>query len=130
VIAANVCALGQGYWKNHPSAWPVVGLTLGGRAYTEAQLLTILNDPPQGDASLILAHQLIAALLSVANGSPSEPITSVLAAAQGELASVGPLPAGVHAGSSLGQAMTNNADLLEQFSSDKFPSQHNCTGPK
>jgi hypothetical protein len=129
-IAPNVCALGLGFWKNHPTAWPVAGLTLGGRPYTEAQLLTILRDPVQGDASLILAHQLIAALLSVANGSPSDPIASTLTAAQSELASVGLLPAGVNAGSSLGQAMTDNADILEKFNSDVFPSQGSCTGAK
>src|SRR5713101_2765708 len=62
----TTCApLTQGYWKTHQSVWfaKVKGLTLGTTFYTDAQLLTILNTPPKGDASLILADQLIAALL-------------------------------------------------------------------
>src|SRR5712692_10584393 len=65
----NKCPQGQGFWKNHPDAWSVTSLTLGSQTYTQAQLLTILTTPVRGDASLILADQLIAAKLNIANGS-------------------------------------------------------------
>ena len=61
--------LSQGYWKNHSSLWPVSSLILGGFSYTQDELLGIFNSSPKGDATLILAHQLIAAKLNVANGS-------------------------------------------------------------
>src|SRR5205085_687709 len=42
---SNACPLGQGFWKNHPGAWPVSSLTLGSQTYVQAQLLTILTTP-------------------------------------------------------------------------------------
>jgi hypothetical protein len=69
------CTLTQGYWKTHPSAWPVNGLTIGDTWYTKSKLIQLLKTPPKGgDASLILAHQLIAALLNAQSGAfvPSE----------------------------------------------------------
>jgi hypothetical protein len=65
------CVRGQGYWKNHPSAWPVTELQLGNVTYTQQQLLDILHQPVRGNGLLILAHQLIAALLNIANADPS-----------------------------------------------------------
>src|SRR5215471_1211924 len=62
-LCTTNCPLTQGFWKNHPTAWPVSTLTLGTVSYTEAQLLNILGTSPGSkggaDASLILAHQLI-----------------------------------------------------------------------
>jgi hypothetical protein len=64
-----VCVRGQGYWKNHPEAWPVTELQLGNVTYTQEQLLDILHEPVRGNGLLILAHQLIATLLNIANGA-------------------------------------------------------------
>jgi len=44
-------------------------LTLGTVNYTEAELLQILDQPAQGNGLVILAHQLIAAKLNIANGA-------------------------------------------------------------
>src|SRR5262249_21793583 len=73
------CPLGQGFWKNHSDTWPVTSLTLGSQTYTQAELLALFDTPPRGDASLILAHQLIAAKLNIANGSKPAPIRSAIA---------------------------------------------------
>ncbi|MGC8833148.1 MAG: hypothetical protein ACP5R4_03765, partial [Armatimonadota bacterium] len=60
-----------GYWKSHPNSWPVNELTVGGRAYDINELLRILDTPPKkGDATYILAHQLIAAKLNFLIGCP------------------------------------------------------------
>jgi hypothetical protein len=67
------CVLGQGYWKNHASAWPVSSLTLGTVTYTKAQLLSILNQPVKGNGLVSLAHQLIAARLNLASGAQATP---------------------------------------------------------
>src|SRR5262249_56900857 len=32
-IPDNTCPEGQGFWKNHPSAWPVGALMLGSHTY-------------------------------------------------------------------------------------------------
>jgi len=63
------CHFTPGYWKNHPEAWPVTTLTLGGILYNQAQLLAILDLPVRQDPTVILAHHLIAAMLNVANGA-------------------------------------------------------------
>jgi hypothetical protein len=76
------CTFTQGYWKNHASQWPTQVLTIGGVLYTQAELLAIFNTPPTGDASLILGHQLIAAMLNAANGAGLAQVGSAISAAQ------------------------------------------------
>ena len=67
------CTYTQGYWRTHPDAWPVTSLTLGTVTYQAAELMAILDNPAQGNGLVILAHQLIAAKLNIANGAdPSD----------------------------------------------------------
>uniref|UniRef100_A0A832I693 Uncharacterized protein n=1 Tax=Eiseniibacteriota bacterium TaxID=2212470 RepID=A0A832I693_UNCEI len=75
------CTYTIGYWKNHPSAWPVLNLTLGTVNYTQAQLLSILASPVKGNGLVSLAHQLIAAKLNVANGADPSAAAAAIAAA-------------------------------------------------
>src|SRR5437763_687645 len=63
------CTYTQGYWKNNPDVWPLQSLTLGAVSYDASELLQILNRPAQGNGLVILAHQLIAAKLNIANGA-------------------------------------------------------------
>src|SRR5215471_9074701 len=65
--ALQNCTYTQGFWKTHPEAWPVGSLTLGNTTYSAADLLLILNTPAGGNGLLILAHQLIAAKLNLAD---------------------------------------------------------------
>ena len=80
------CAFTQGYWKNHPEAWPVSSLKLGGVEYSQAQLLAIFRQPVAGNGLISLAHQLIAAKLNVANGSDGSDISDEIAAADALIA--------------------------------------------
>ena len=73
------CVFSQGYWKNHPQAWPVTELQLGNVTYTQDQLLAILHEPVRGNGLLILAHQEIAAKLNIANGADGSCIQQTLA---------------------------------------------------
>lgn len=88
--SANECPLSQGYWKNHAESWPVVdGLEIGGVAYNNAELSTILHTPPKkGNSYLIVGHQMIAALLNIANGSDPSVISVELDAAEAYLTGV------------------------------------------
>lgn len=66
--AAGGCPATQGYWKHHTMATPT--LTIGTIVYTDAQLVTLLDTAPKGgDATLILVHQLIAAMANEAAGA-------------------------------------------------------------
>src|SRR6187551_989910 len=63
------CTYTQGYWKNHPDAWPVASLKLGTVTYTKVELIAIFKTPVKGNGLIQLAHQLIAAKLNVAAGA-------------------------------------------------------------
>ena len=110
------CPLGQGYWKNHAEAWPVADLMLGSQMYTQLELLGILNLPSQGDASIILAHQLIAAKLNIAAGGDATAISSMIAQADALLAAFpNKLPFGVAPSSTEGAAMTGLSGVLDVY---------------
>jgi hypothetical protein len=84
------CTRTQGYWKNHPNAWPTSSLTLGGLTYTKAQLLAILKTPTQGNGAVSLMRQLIAAKLNViATGISDSGMLSAINAANALLTSCG-----------------------------------------
>ena len=111
-----LCPRSQGYWKTHPGAWPVSSLTLGSESYSQVELLSLLFRPSRGDASLILAKQLIAAELSLANGSDPAPASGPLASAHTLLAAqVGKLPYRVAARSAAGQSMLAEASDLDDY---------------
>lgn len=76
----DACHYTPGYWKNHPENWPVMSVTLGGVTYSQAQALAIMGTPVQGDATVILAYHLIAAILNVANGASDDIQNSIDAA--------------------------------------------------
>lgn len=83
---------------NHPSAWPVDTLTIGGKVYTKAQLITIMKHPTAKDVTYSLAQQLIAAMLNVAVGNNSTCIESTIVAANAWLAQY-PIGSNVKGGS-------------------------------
>jgi hypothetical protein len=110
------CPQGQGSWKNNPDAWPVTSLMLGSQTYSQTELLTILKTPVKGDASLILADQLIAAKLNIANGSDPTPVSSTITNADSLLSAFGgTLPYHVKTSSATGQIMVNDANTLESY---------------
>jgi YVTN family beta-propeller protein len=110
------CPLVQGLWKNSPDTWPVTSLTLGSQTYTQAELLTLFDTSPRGDASVILARQLIAAKLNIANGSNPNPIRSTIADADKLLSQFfGKLPYNVETSSDIGQQMVNHANVLDRY---------------
>jgi hypothetical protein len=114
VTPGNKCPESQGFWKNHTTQWPVSSLTLGSTTYNKAQLLSILNTSSSTDASLVLARQLIAALLNQANGSTPVPLCGVFADADSLLAGC-TLPCNVSVSSAKGQAMINDANILTSY---------------
>jgi hypothetical protein len=69
-----------GYWKNHPEAWPIDVITLGGVAYSKAQALTMM-DTPGKDKSLTMFSSLISAKLNVLSGNDSSCVASTIEAA-------------------------------------------------
>jgi hypothetical protein len=123
VIASSTFAtpLTMGFWKNHPKAWPVTTLTLGGYSYNQTELLAILNTTATDNARIILAQQLIAAKLNLANGSNPAPIQGTIITADGLLAGLGKITANspkVKVSSALGQQMVQTAAVLTAYNED------------
>jgi hypothetical protein len=114
-VQTIVCPQPQGYWKTNPE-WPVTSLTLGGQTYTKAELLRILRTRAGGDASLILAYQLIAAKLNIANGANGTPVTSTITDADAVLSLYsGKLPYRVRPNSTNGHRMVSDAAVLNNY---------------
>ncbi len=115
----NICGVTWGYWKNHVSLWPVTSLVLGSQTYSQTELINILGMAVKGDASISLAHQLIAAKLNVFNGTNPTTDNGAIAAADALLSPLtGKLPYNVAASSTLGQQMTVVEGQLDDFNSD------------
>ncbi len=133
--STEVCVAGcvrtQGYWRNHPEAWPVSSLLIGSITYSQADLLTNLGSPAQGNAVRILSHQLIAAKLNIASGAsgsaqisdpldPSNPyngmtVNDVIATADALINGSNINTASVAPSTSLGQQMVAASRLLDLY---------------
>ena len=125
--AAQNCTFTIGYWKNHAEAWPVASLTIGTVNYTAAELLSILNEPAGGNGLLILAHQLIAAKLNIANGADGSFINATIAAADGQIGALVCPPVG---SDSLPSATTSaNAHTLDDWNNGITGPGHCATTP-
>ena len=120
-ITAGDCTLTQGYWKNHPDAWPVTSLELGSVTYSKAEALSILGRPVAGNGLLSLSHQLIATKLNVASGA-SNPIATAIAQADALIGSKVVPPVGT---ASVSTASTSSlVQTLDDYNSGKTGPGH------
>ncbi|WP_437796180.1 hypothetical protein [Sorangium sp. So ce693] len=111
------CTLTQGYWKNHEESWPTSTLTIGGEVYSQAELIELFQTAPRGDTSLILGHQLIAALLNVGSGASDAALGGALADAEAWMAdnkdADGRLPYGIKKGGAAERAVALSGALAD-----------------
>lgn len=70
-----------GYWKNHPEAWPVDVVTLGGVTYTKTAAIEIMNRPVQKDKTITMFKAAVATYLNLADGNCAPCIEDWLAEA-------------------------------------------------
>jgi cell division septation protein DedD len=115
------CTYTQGYWKNHPEAWPVDVIAIGGATYSKEEAIAILETPPKGDATYILAHQLIAAKLNVLNGADGSAVTDPIAAADGWLAAH---PLGINPSKPEREEGIQRAETLTDFNEGRIGPGH------
>ena len=107
------CTYTQGFWKNHTEAWTVTSLMLGTVTYTQAQLLSILNQPVQGNGLISLAHQLIAAKLNIAQGADPTSVSATIAAADAQIGGLVVPPVGT--GSLTPGSTSAKTQVLDDF---------------
>ena len=58
-----------GYWKNHPDAWPVEEITIGGVTYSKEDAIVLMDHPTKKDKTYTMFQALVAAKLNVLIGN-------------------------------------------------------------
>jgi hypothetical protein len=127
------CPATQGFWKNHafPTSVQQSGLTIGGVHYSASDLLTILNEPVGGNAAIALGKQLVAALLNLAAGAKHNATAdAAILTAQSLLQAnnVNLLTSFVFPGSTLGQALLTQANILDGYNNGDFNTCSEASG--
>jgi hypothetical protein len=87
-----------GYWKNHPEAWPVRSITVGGVTYTMDQAISWLQRVGK-DKTTTMFSSLVPAMLNVMVGNDDSCVASMVDAADEWMATYGPVGKGVAASS-------------------------------
>jgi len=87
-----------GYWKNHPEAWPVDDITIGGTSYPKEEAIDLMKEPTKGDKTFNMFEQLVAAKLNVLIGNDDSCIATEIAAADAWM-TTNPVRSGVSASS-------------------------------
>jgi hypothetical protein len=97
-MASNPGTGTPGYWKNHPEAWPLPGVTVGGKYYTKDEAIALLNQVGK-DKSLTMFSSLVPAILNVKLGNDGSCVQSTIDLAQAWMLKYGPVGSNVHAAS-------------------------------
>jgi hypothetical protein len=87
-----------GYWKNHPDAWPVQSITVGGVTYSKSTAIALLGKVGK-DKSITMFSSLVPAMLNVMIGNDSSCVATTIAAANDWMATYGPAGSNVKASS-------------------------------
>ncbi len=123
------CVRSPGYWKNHPEAWPVQTIVIGGITYTKAEAIKIMEKPVAGDKTYTLFRALVSAKLNVLSGADATCINDVITAADSWMAKY-PVGSGVTGSSSAWYAgeplylrldKYNNGYLCASYCGDQEP---------
>jgi SdrD B-like domain len=87
-----------GYWKNHPEAWPVGSIDIGGVTYSEDTAIYWLNQDGK-DKTVTMFSSLLSAKLNVLIGNDDSCVATTITQADAWMATYGPVGSGVHAAS-------------------------------
>jgi hypothetical protein len=101
-----------GYWKNHPDAWPVDTITVGGVSYTKDEAIAWLKKVGK-DKTTTMFSSLVPAMLNVLIGNDGSCVNSTIADANAWMATYGPVGSNVAASSyawELGEPMHKQMD--------------------
>jgi SdrD B-like domain len=101
-----------GYWKNHPEAWPVSSITVGGVLYTKDEAIAWLAKVSK-DKTTTMFSSLVPAMLNRLIGNNSSCVDATITAANNWMATYGPVGSGVLASSpawALGEPLHKTLD--------------------
>ncbi len=111
-----------GYWKNHPEAWPVTSITVGGVTYSEAQAISWLNKTGK-DKTVTMFQSLVSAMLSVRAGNDGSCINAAIAQGNAWLAA-NPLGSNVAGGSAAWSAGNPIQSTLDAYDNGLLCAPH------
>lgn len=94
-----------GYWKNHPEAWPVSSIMIGGITYSKEEAIAHMSTAAKGDKYGTMFNALVAAKLNVLIGNNSSCIATTIAAADAWMAQYQPVVSGDSYAWSLGEPL-------------------------
>jgi hypothetical protein len=103
-----------GYWKNHPEAWPVNSIKVGGVTYTEALAISWLSKTGK-DKTVTMFQSLVSAMLNVMIGNDGSCINTSITQGNAWLAA-NPLGSNVAGGSqawAIGDPIHNTLDAYD-----------------
>lgn len=86
-----------GYWMNHPEAWPISGIMIGGRYYAMDEAIGAMKAPVATDKTFTMFAALVATKLNVMIGNDAGCINSTIVSADAWMEDY-PLGSGVRAG--------------------------------
>jgi hypothetical protein len=78
-----------GYWMNHPLAWPVGSITVGGQPYARKDAIEMIKAPVKGNKVMTMFAALVAAKLNILVGNDDGCSADTVAAADAWMATNG-----------------------------------------
>ncbi len=81
-----------GYWQNHPDAWPVQEITIGGVTYSKEEAIALIAAPVSKDKRLTMIPALICAKLNVLIGNDPSCIAETIQCADEWMSTYGDSP--------------------------------------
>ncbi|HKX62523.1 MAG TPA: SdrD B-like domain-containing protein, partial [Verrucomicrobiae bacterium] len=112
-----------GYWKNHPEAWPVDSIVIGGITYSKAEAIAWMKKPEKGDKTLTVFRHLVSAKLNVLIGNESSCISADIATADAWMA-VHPVGSKVGGGSAAWAEISGVAGRLDDYNNGRLCAPH------
>ncbi|MHC4426228.1 MAG: hypothetical protein ACYSYV_09040 [Planctomycetota bacterium] len=114
-----------GYWKNHPEAWPVCEIAIGGVAYKKDEAISYMWCPVKGDKTITMFKALVAAKLNVCIGNDPRCIARAIVMADCWTRRFGPVGSEVKANS---QAWKIGEPLYQRL--DTYNNGQLCAPPR
>jgi len=114
---------GSGYWKNHPEAWPVDEVTIGGVIYTKEEAINIFK-MPGGDKTYTIFRALVSAKLNVLIGNDDSCIAYTISEADVWMETYRPVGSGIHAKSDAWKEGEPLYCKLDDYNNGELPCAH------
>lgn len=112
-----------GYWKNHPQAWPVEKIEIGGVTYTKEEAIAVLNIDGKADRTFLMFAHLVSAKLNVGIGNDASCVADAILTADAWMTEY-PLGSGVSGDSEAWDVGEPLKDILDAYNNGKLCAPH------